>query len=98
MLWRIEIPFVFPTSLQIPGHKADVKQIGTRNDKERINLDEEEEFFKRLNNKKKDEIFAMKDDTINIEETNEENKEDNDSFTQNDTEDIVRPRKKGKHF
>lgn len=67
-------------------------------DKERINLDEEEEFFKRLNNKKKDEIFAMKDDTINIEETNEENKEDNDSFTQNDTEDIVRPRKKGKHF
>ena len=67
-------------------------------DKERINLDEEEEFFKRLNNKKKDEIFAMKDNTINIEETNEENKEDNDSFTQNDTEDIVRPRKKGKHF
>ena len=67
-------------------------------DKERINLDEEEEFFKRLNNKKKDEIFAMKDDTINIEETNEENKEDNDSFTQNDAEDIVRPRKKGKHF
>ena len=67
-------------------------------DKERINLDEEEEFFKRLNNKKKDEIFAMKDDTINIEETNDENKEDNDSFTLNDTEDIGRPRKKGKHF
>ena len=76
-------------------------------DKERLNLDEEDEFFKRLNNKKKDEIFAIKDDEINIQETNEENKEDkgNDepfykesSFTQADTEDIVKPRKKGKHF
>lgn len=76
-------------------------------DKERLNLDEEDEFFKRLNNKKKDEIFAIKDDEINIEETNDENKEDkgNDepfykesNFTQNDTEDIVKPRKKGKHF
>ncbi len=34
MLRRIEIPLVFPTSLQIPSHKADVEQIGTRNDKE----------------------------------------------------------------
>ena len=76
-------------------------------DKERLNLDEEDEFFKRLNNKKKDEIFAIKDDEINIEETNDENKEDkgNDepfykesNFTQNDTEDIVKPRRKGKHF
>lgn len=76
-------------------------------DKERLNLDEEDEFFKRLNNKKKDEIFAIKDDEINIEETKDENKEDkgNDepfykesSFTQADTEDIVKPRKKGKHF
>lgn len=75
-------------------------------DKERLNLDEEDEFFKRLNNKKKDEIFAIKDDEINTEETKEENKEDKgndepfykESFTQADTEDIVKPRKKGKHF
>lgn len=75
-------------------------------DKERLNLDEEDDFFKRLNKKKKDEIFAIKDDEINIEETKDENKEDkgndepfyNDSFTQADTEDIVKPRKKGKHF
>lgn len=72
-------------------------------DKERLNLDEEDEFFKRLNNKKKDEIFIIKDDTINIEETNEEDKGNNEpfykeGFTPNNTEGITRPRKKGKHF
>ena len=68
-------------------------------DKERLNLDDEDEFFNRVNNTKKEEIFANKSININDETNNIE--ENNNETSEYDTEDYFRtnkPKRKGKHF
>ncbi len=68
-------------------------------DKERLNLDDEDEFFNRVNNSKKEEIFANKSININDETNNIE--ENNNETSEYDTEDYFRtnkPKRKGKHF
>ena len=68
-------------------------------DKDRLNLDDEDEFFNRVNNTKKEEIFASKSININDETNNIE--ENNNETSEYDTEDYFRtnkPKRKGKHF
>lgn len=73
-------------------------------DEERLNLDDEDEFFNRVNKGKKDEIFTPKNLDFGSEENNIEDKssEENDNeISKYDVDDYLvtnKPKRKGKHF